>query len=617
MDEHLATRPAATGGDSAPSIPGVSLLVVLLLVLAGVAYANAIDHPFLYDDLPLVLNNPEIRSLSNVPRILGFSDGGFEFRGRWTRGVTHAVEYAIGGPNPALYHATNVALHALMVGLAFAVIAAAGRDRMLAWWSAAIVAVHPINTEVVAHVSGRRDLLAAIFSLATLWLLLAHVRRGGWWRLGLAVVTLFLGVSSKEFALLTPAAFVLLHVYARWRDPAGSVKGFLAEAREALVSHRASYAVLALVTVGLVALLLSANVVGGLSGSPGFYETTTEGLGVVDHARVMGLALRLFLVPVGQSVDYSFDALGLVGGGLSPLAVVDLAILIMGAFATIVGLARRSWAGFAGCWFLIYFLPYIGFIPWHETFAERFLYLPGLGLATGLAAGGLSVARRLAASGRVVWRPATAFGLAVLAVLTVGTLSRNRVWADGLALWSDAAERYPNCARARYGLADALLMDTRAAQAQAQFQAAADILPGYVEARLGIALSLAAQMRLQQAREHVVAVLDEHPHEPRALNMLGYMEEALGNMPRAEAAYQQAVDEDPTFTEGYNNLAKLRVLDGDLEGAIALYERALEYDPACLPALVNLGVVYREGLKDEERAAIYEERARTLRRFQR
>jgi tetratricopeptide (TPR) repeat protein len=625
MSDHPATSPLQSNSAVA-RLPGLGLLVAALIVMVGVAYANAIDHPFLYDDLPLVLNNPDIRSLDNLPRMIGFSENGLELRSRWTRSVTHALEYAVAGPNPAIYHATNIVLHAAVVLLVFALVLSVARDRMLGFWSAAIVAVHPINTEVVAHVSGRRDLLAALFSLLTLWLLLAHVRRGGLWRVALAALTLFLGVSSKEFALLTPAAFGLLHLYQRWRDSeTRGERSLLAEVRHAVSGHIPVYAMLVLVTLGCAGMLLSVASLGGLAGSPGFYDTEVGGLGLLDRARIFGLALRLFLVPVGQSVDYSFDALGLVGS-LSALALLDLAVLAGALALTLVGLWRRNWAGFAGAWFLIFFVPYLGVIPWHEVFAERFLYLPGVGLATGVAAAGLAVARLAAGRGAgaavepahgVVSRAATAFGLAVLAVLTVATLSRNRVWGDGLLLWTNAAERYPNCARAHYGLGDALLMDTRPELARAEFERAIAILPNYFDARLGVALSLTAEMQLYTAKRSLEDLLEDYPTHPRALNAMGYVQEAMGNLPAAQEAYQAAVDADPTFTQAYNNLAKLRVLDGDIEGAIALYERALEYDPACLPALVNLAIVYREGLKDEEQAARYDERVRTIRRFNR
>ena len=86
---------------------------------------------------------------------------------------------------------------------------------MLGWYTAALFLVHPINTEVVAHISGRRGLLAALFSLIALVLLERYARLGGFWRVGVAMLALYLGAFSKELAVMAPLAFVLVDLYSR------------------------------------------------------------------------------------------------------------------------------------------------------------------------------------------------------------------------------------------------------------------------------------------------------------------------------------------------------------------------------------------------------------------
>jgi tetratricopeptide (TPR) repeat protein len=51
-----------------------------LLAVVALAYANAIDQPFVYDDSQLVLKNPNIRSLSSIPKLVGFQDEGFIYQ---------------------------------------------------------------------------------------------------------------------------------------------------------------------------------------------------------------------------------------------------------------------------------------------------------------------------------------------------------------------------------------------------------------------------------------------------------------------------------------------------------------------------------------------------------
>ena len=197
------------------------VLALVLLGMVALAYANAIYHPFVYDDIQLVLKNSNIRSLSSIPGLMGFREDGFGFQSRWTRDVSYALEYAAVGPWPPLFHLTNVILHACVGLLVFVLFSRLTRNALLGWGTAAVFLIHPINTEVVAHISGRRGLLAALFSLAALVLLHSYLRRGGVWRCVAAFVALYLAAFSKEIAVLTPLAFVLIHLY----EDSGSVDG--------------------------------------------------------------------------------------------------------------------------------------------------------------------------------------------------------------------------------------------------------------------------------------------------------------------------------------------------------------------------------------------------------
>src|SRR5207248_1057390 len=78
--------------------------------------------------------------------------------------------------NPHVFHALNLILHLASVTLAYALLRQlVGRD-----WPAAvgalIFAIHPVQVEAVAWVSGAKDLLAGALSLAALWMYLLSVQ---------------------------------------------------------------------------------------------------------------------------------------------------------------------------------------------------------------------------------------------------------------------------------------------------------------------------------------------------------------------------------------------------------------------------------------------------------
>jgi len=601
----LTAAPPATS----PSARWKSLLPGLaLLLLAGLVYFNAVAHPFVYDDLSLVLKNPQIRSLDNIPELIGFSDEGFSVNTRWTRSVSYALEFAAVGAWAPLYHLTNIILHGLIGLLVYLLIGRISGSKLLGWWSAALFVVHPINTEVVAHVAGRRGLLAALFSLCALLLLERYTKKGGIWRLVLASVSIYLGVFSKELAIMTPVVFVLVDLYGRFNQPeeAGKPRLSLLEVtRRHLWDRRLLYGFLAVLTICLGASVLFFSGQISLEGSPSIYATRGEAIGPLDRAGIVGVALRLLILPIGQSVDYSYDAFGFTESGLRPELLIDMTVLLMGLGFFFWGLARRNWAGFAGAWFVLFYLPHLGIIPWHEVFAERFLYLSSIGVFVGLAAAGLYAARR--------WpRPAMVAGVLVLGALGAATVARNQVWSSSLALWEDAVQSRPGAARAHKAVGDGYLADTRPDLALKHYQLAVEILPAYLDARTGIAVAYTARREYASALTTIDETLERWPHDAKTLNAKAYIHETLGDWKLAKEAYRLAVKSDPKFADGYNNLGRLYVQEGDLETAIEMYEMAIERNPAMVTAMKNLAVVYREGLGDEERATYYEEQARLL-----
>src|SRR5574338_1279224 len=187
-------------------VPGLhrrpGAVAALAVALAAVApFAGTLGHGFALDDVGEIVRNEDVHALGNVPSLFG--------RGAWDgsgqrnpiyrplTSVTYALNHAVGGLDPAGYHLVNVLLHALV---ALAVLAL-GRRVGLPRWAAALgavaFAVHPVHVEVVANVAGRKDELAALFSLAAV---LAHgtaVRRGGA-RLLAPVLAVAAALFSKE-----------------------------------------------------------------------------------------------------------------------------------------------------------------------------------------------------------------------------------------------------------------------------------------------------------------------------------------------------------------------------------------------------------------------------------
>ena len=80
------------------------------IILAGVlVYANTLSSPFILDDEDVVVRNPHITSLAPLSNVLS-APAQSSLSGRSLVSISMAISYAMGGLQPAAYHAWNIAV---------------------------------------------------------------------------------------------------------------------------------------------------------------------------------------------------------------------------------------------------------------------------------------------------------------------------------------------------------------------------------------------------------------------------------------------------------------------------------------------------------------------------
>ena len=170
------------GGE--PEVPARSwpprwLAVTCLVVGVVLAYWNSLGAPFLFDDTGAVLQNPTIRRLASLATLSPPTDGSTTTN-RPIVNFSYAINYAISGESVWSYHALNVAIHALAALTLMGIVrrALSGsflRNRFgaaaprLAFLTALLWALHPLQTESIVCVAQRTESLYGLFLLLTLY----------------------------------------------------------------------------------------------------------------------------------------------------------------------------------------------------------------------------------------------------------------------------------------------------------------------------------------------------------------------------------------------------------------------------------------------------------------
>src|SRR5437667_10903845 len=100
---------------------GIFVGGALLIAAALAAWANSFRGPFIFDDLPAIVENETIRTLA-LPSALAPPNTGQTANGRPLVNFSFALDSAVGRADVRGYHMINVAMHALaalaLVGVA-------------------------------------------------------------------------------------------------------------------------------------------------------------------------------------------------------------------------------------------------------------------------------------------------------------------------------------------------------------------------------------------------------------------------------------------------------------------------------------------------------------------
>jgi tetratricopeptide (TPR) repeat protein len=264
--------------------------------------------------------------------------------------------------------------------------------------------------------------------------------------------------------------------------------------------------------------------------------------------------------------------------------------------------------------------PVIGVVQiGNEAMADRFTYLPQIGLWIALAWGAADACRALPYH-RLVCGGAAALALAAL----MGCAWRQTTfWYDSETLWTHTLACTSQNSGAHFILATGLANEGRIDEALEHYRRALEIQPDYVPPRCNMAAILAKQGhfdeaiagyrkaleiqpdcvaahnnlgellirqgRLDEASEHYRQALESQPDYAAAYCNLGNVWMARQRFEEAETNYRKALESQPDYAMAHNNLGNVLACRGQFDEALTHYRRALEIQPNFALALINIG----------------------------
>jgi tetratricopeptide (TPR) repeat protein len=388
------------------------IFLFILLVTAAV-YGNTFLNQWTYDDLPVVVQNPDAHSIS------GFLEN--HRPGRPMRELTYIPEYRLFGSNPAGYHIQQLLWHAANGLLLFMLLAGLGIEAPFALFGVLLFLLHPLQAESVANISHRKELLAGFFCLASLLAYMKGVSATGvkrFWRLILCVLLYYAALLSNQTAITFPLLIILYELL--W------LKG-----DERLALRRPWLLASLLLIAGALVLIhyrsmFSRQALLAIYSKNGFIPADSYLPLYLADLKAFGLYFYKIILPVELAPEYVIQ---FAETPFQWLAWLSLALLGGGVAAAVLVRKQLPAVTFGIGWFLVMYLPVANLVPAGYMVADRYMYLclPGVAM--------VSAALLQKYAGRKVM---IAVGT-LLVLLSVLTIVQNSYWRDEHSLWRHAA----------------------------------------------------------------------------------------------------------------------------------------------------------------------------------
>jgi tetratricopeptide (TPR) repeat protein len=495
-------------------------LLVFLAICAAcfLAYFNSLTNPFIWDDKALVAENTLIRSWQGLGQsftsdlYLGANFGSNFYRPLQT--ISYIFDYYFWQLDPFGYHLTNIILQVSVAYLVFLLLFNLLASLPLAAATGIFFAVSPLNTESVAYISGRAEMLMGFFAVLCLLLFVksqGKTAKNPTLFYILSLVSFIFALLSKELAVVIPViicGYMYYFLHERTKEKYYFIKRIIPFFFVCLIYlclrlcwfNFANYYAPALTRVNW---LLRLSVL----------------------PKVMLTYLKLLIFPVGLHMSRQFAWQGSSAGIFSGIGLLGL--IIIGCIYLLKYSARNKVASFMLFWFLAFLIPQCGVFPLNTFVAEHFIYLSSISFFLLLA---------------YILHKALRKQLFILAVIGFSAFyillsaGRNFEWSNPIVFYRNIIKYSPQSFQAHNNLGLQYELKGLNEQAIGEYKLALEIKPDLLEARSNLANLYFKLKRFADAKKEYEAVEKICP-----LDKLGGVENNIANIYEAEGLFDQAI----------------------------------------------------------------------------
>jgi protein O-mannosyl-transferase len=549
----------------------------LIVAVVFLAFWPSLRGDFVWDDLRYLVDNPHFRGFS-WPHLSWMFSSESMLAGHYhpLTWMSWALDYLIaGGMHPHVFRMTNLVLHALVCVILYVGCRDVLRrinvqyDRFLLLMVVLLWAVHPLRVESVAWITERRDVLCAVFYLASVWVYV----RSGTGRYSrcmdfLAYAFFVISLLCKAWGITLPIVMLIIDRYLGLRS-AGHIHLW--------ILARWHYGLTALLFMGI------AGFAQHQSGAMASIDTLSISERILQASYAWWFYLVKTILPWGLSPYYGREHVELHSW------VFYLAFL----GCILVGVMLFRWRRSAQPWvaaiaaYTVIVAPTLGFAQsGPQLCADRYSYLSTVPFFILL---GTALTARVGFFHRGVYQWSGAFTILVLAGLTA---LQSTAWLSTLSMWdrvvqvdSENPVAFTSRGNRRMEVGDMV-------GAREDFLRARELAPQKTDAYVNLAV---LEMQLNNCHAAVgflaqaLAIKQDHPD---ALMNLATCHKMSGDWQAAEARLRQAVEKNAQRADVHVQLGLLLAETKRDREAIDPLSQAIAMDPRNADAWLQRGIAY-------------------------
>lgn len=581
-----------------------SLIPFFLIFFTLNVYWSAVTFDFVWDDEVNVVENPYLKTTTLQNTLHFWKEPYQNLYIPLTYALlaieSHLSKYFITDKprhklNPQIFHLGNIILHLMSVLVVFAILRLVLNSQLIicdyyfkdlsAGLGALLFAIHPIQVEPVAWVTGTKDVLCGLLSLIAVWQYFIYATEHIKFQASNPTLKNSpFAASNFRFLIYNPHylfAFIAF-VLAMLAKPSAATLPVVVVVLDRWLLNRSLKDSLLTILLWLMAAL------------PFMILTKfiQPGVEINFHAPlwtrsfIAGDALAFYMyklvVPFRLCVDY----------GHSPVFVLKQIYVFFTwffPFGVIILLWLKKDAmpyKAAALIFIAGILPVLGFIPFifqnYSTVADRYLYFSMLGPAMALSCF-ISRSKK---------KPIVIVCVIILSLLGVRSSFQLWNWGNETSLFEHTLKLNPGSWMAHNNLGVALFEQGKTDAAVAHYLTAVKINPSNAEAYNNLGNAAARKGKLREAAVYYRNALMIRPDYAKAHNNIGVLLAKQGETDDAVMHFSEAIKNKLYYSNAYNNMGIALKKQGKIDESRAYFSEALRLQP---------GRPFRDNLKNNRK----------------